>query len=103
MKPRPVIALALPRAVGVQSEAELADVELTSDPPRAELAERLAAQLPAGFELVGVAPATGKQAASRVRSARYLIEVADDLDWPAAVDAYLATDEAVVVRTAPNK
>jgi radical SAM-linked protein len=103
MKPRPVIALALPRAVGVQSEAELADVQLTSEPPAAELAERLSAQLPAGFELTGAEPATGKQAASRVRSAGYLIEVADDLDWPAAVDAYLAAGEAVVIRTAPNK
>ena len=28
MKPRPVISLALPRAVGVETRAELADVEL---------------------------------------------------------------------------
>ncbi len=103
MKPRPVIALALPRAVGVESEGELADVELTSDPDPAELRERLAPQLPAGFDLLAVEPAEGKQAASRVRAVHYLIEAHGDLDWDAAIDRYLAADEAVVTRTAPNK
>jgi radical SAM-linked protein len=103
MKPRPVIALALPRAVGVESEGELADVELTTEPDPAELHERLAAQLPAGFDLLAAAPAEGKPAASRVRAARYRIEVADDLNWNEAVDRYLAAPEAIVVRTAPKK
>jgi radical SAM-linked protein len=103
MKPRPVIALALPRAVGVESEGELADVELTNSPEPGELAERLAAQLPAGFRLLSAAPAEGKPAASRVRAARYLIELADDLDWDEAVARYLAAPEAIVIRTAPNK
>ena len=100
MRPRPVIALALPRAVGVQSEAELADVELTSEPAAAELCQRLSEQLPAGFELIAAEPAVGKPAASRVS---YLIEVADDLDWDQAVERYLAAGEAVVTRTAPKK
>jgi radical SAM-linked protein len=103
MKPRPVIALALPRAVGVQSESELADIELTSDPTPAELHEQLAPQLPAGLELLAVEPAQGKQAASRVRAVHYLIEVADDVDWEAAIAHFLAADEAIVTRTAPNK
>ena len=103
MKPRPVIALALPRAVGVESEGELADIELTSDPAPAELRERLAPQLPAGFALLAVEPAEGKQAASRVRAVRYLIELADDADWDEAIARYLASDEAPVTRTAPNK
>jgi radical SAM-linked protein len=103
MKPRPVIALALPRAVGVESEGELADVELTSDPTPAELRERLAPQLPAGFALLAAEPAEGKQAASRVRAVRYLIELGGDVDWDEAVARYLASDEAPVIRTAPNK
>jgi uncharacterized protein (DUF2344 family) len=82
MKPRPVIALALPRAVGV---------------------ERLASQLPAGFGLLGVEHAEGKQAASRVRAVRYLVETDDGVDWEAAVARYLQSDEAVVTRTAPKK
>jgi len=103
MKPRPVIALALPRAVGVESEGELADVQLTSDPDPAELRERLAPQLPAGLDLLAVEPAEGKQAASRVRAVRYLIETADDLDWDEAAARYADAGEAVVIRTAPNK
>jgi len=103
MKPRPVIALALPRAVGVESEGELADVDLTTDPDPAELSERLAAQLPAGFALLSATPAEGRNAASRVRAARYRIDVADDLDWDEAVARYLAASEAFVIRTAPNK
>jgi hypothetical protein len=50
-----------------------------------------------------VEPAEGKQAASRVRAVHYLIEVADDVDWEAAVARFLAADEAIVTRTAPNK
>jgi radical SAM-linked protein len=103
MRPRPVIALALPRAVGVESDGELADVELTGDPDPAELRERLAPQLPAGFGLLGVEHAEGKQAASRVRAVRYLVETDDGVDWEAAVARYLQSDEAVVTRTAPKK
>ena len=103
MKPRPVIALALPRAVGVESEGELADIELTSDPDPADLRERLAPQLPAGFDLLAIEPAEGKQAASRVRAVRYVIETADAVDWDEAIARYLQTEEAVVIRTAPNK
>ena len=103
MKPRPVIALALPRAVGVESEGELADIELTSAPRPAELRERLAPQLPAGFELLAIEPAEGKQAASRVRAVRYLIETDDAVDWDDAVARYLQADQAIVTRTAPNK
>jgi radical SAM-linked protein len=103
MKPRPVIALALPRAVGVESEGELADIELTSDPDPAELRVRLAQQLPAGFGLLAVEPAEGKQAASRVRAVRYVIETAPGVDWDQAVARYAAAGEAAVTRTAPNK
>jgi radical SAM-linked protein len=103
MKPRPVIALALPRAVGVESEGELADVELTSDPAPAELRERLARQLPAGFDLLAVEHAEGKQAASRVQAVHYRIDAADGVDWEDAVARYLAAGEAPVIRTAPNK
>jgi radical SAM-linked protein len=103
MKPRPVIALALPRAVGVESEAELADVELTADAECDQIAARLGDQLPQGLSLVSIEPAQGKPAASRVRAVHYLVDVAGDLDWDAAINRYQAADEAVVVRSAPNK
>jgi radical SAM-linked protein len=102
-KPRPVIALALPRAVGVESHAELADVDLLGDHDPATVGERLANQLPIGFTVVGVAPAVGKPAASRVHRLHYVAEVADDLDWERALAAYLAAEQAPVTRRAPDK
>src|SRR4051794_22613901 len=81
MKPKPVISLALPRAVGVESEAELADVELVFSPGVDELAAALASQLPLGITVRRVEEASGRPASSRVRAARYRIEIEDDLDW----------------------
>jgi radical SAM-linked protein len=103
MKPRPVIALALPRAVGVESEAELADVELVAAAECDEIASKLADQLPEGLSLISIEPAQGKPAASRVCAVEYLVDVAGDIDWDDALNRYAAADEAVVTRSAPNK
>ncbi len=102
-KPRPVIALAFPRAVGVESLAELADVDLLGDHDPATVGERLANQLPMGFTVVGVTHAIGKPAASRVHSIQYVAEVADDVDWERALGAYHAAEQALVTRRAPDK
>ena len=69
MKPRPVISLALPRAVGVQAQADLADVELLGDPDPAEVAERLAAQLPHGIAVVARRAGRGPDGRARVEAA----------------------------------
>ncbi|HEY7259106.1 MAG TPA: TIGR03936 family radical SAM-associated protein [Gaiellales bacterium] len=103
MKPRPVISLALPRAVGTETLADIADVELRGDHEPLEVAERLANHLPMGLTVVAVEPATGKQAASRVEGVNYRVEVADDVDWDAALAAFAAAEACEVVRTAPNK
>ena len=104
MKPRPVISLALPRAVGVQALADLADVELVGEPDPAEVAERLGAELPQGMTVVSAEPAEGgRSAASRVAAAEYDVEVEDDLDWPDALRAFAAAEHVEVVRTAPGK
>jgi radical SAM-linked protein len=103
MKPRPVISLALPRAVGVESEGEVAEVQLVDDTTTELLSEGLAPQLPAGLTLLSVEPAESKPAASRIAAARYRVEVADDLDWPAAVHRYAALEHAVVVRHSLGK
>jgi radical SAM-linked protein len=102
MKPRPVISLALPRAVGVESLAELADIEIVGDPPPEELSAALEAQLPAGVAVRDVAPAAGKPAASRVDAVRYSIEVGGDLDWSEGARRFLAASEARVVRRSPK-
>jgi radical SAM-linked protein len=103
MKPRPVISLALPRAVGTETLADIADVELRGDHEPLDVAERLSNHLPMGMTVVSVEPATGKQAASRVESVTYRVDVADDLDWDAALEAFAAAEACEVVRTAPNK
>jgi radical SAM-linked protein len=103
MKPRPVISLALPRAVGVESQAELADVELAADPDPRDVAEALEAQLPKGLTVRAVEPSHGKPASSRLRGVDYVADVADDLDWDTAIAHYNQAVEAVVIRTAPQK
>ena len=103
MKPRPVISLALPRAVGTETLADIADVELRGDHEPLDVAERLANHLPMGMTVVSVEPATGKPAASRVESVNYRVEVADGVDWEAALAAFAAAETCEVVRTAPKK
>ncbi|MGN6380923.1 MAG: TIGR03936 family radical SAM-associated protein [Gaiellales bacterium] len=102
-KPRPVIALAVPRAVGVESLGELVDVDLLGEHDPVEVAERLANQLPLGITVLGADLADGKSAASRVQRVCYAAEVADDIDWNEALALFGGLAEAMVVRTAPDK
>ncbi len=102
-KPRPVISLAVPLAVGVESVAELADVQLVGDHDPADVAERLASQLPVGMSVVSVCEWHGKHAAARVQSVAYTAEVAGDVDWTSAVAAFAEAPEAIVTRVIPDK
>ncbi|HYX86592.1 MAG TPA: TIGR03936 family radical SAM-associated protein [Gaiellales bacterium] len=103
MKPRPVISLALPRAVGTETLADLADVELRGDHDPMEVGERLANHLPLGMTVVAVERAEGRPAASQVEAVSYRVEVADDLDWAAALVAFAGAERCEVERTAPGK
>ena len=103
MKPRPVISLAMPRAVGIETLADMADVELRGDHEPLDVGERLANHLPMGMTVVSVELATGKQAASRVESVAYRVEVGEDVDWDAGLAAFAAAETCEVVRTAPKK
>ncbi len=102
-KPRPVISLAVPRAVGVESTAELADVELRESPPAADVAAVLQPQMPAGIEIVEVCEVEGKNAASLVRSLEYRVEVEPDLDWERAAAQFQTAESALVTRVIPDK
>jgi radical SAM-linked protein len=103
MKPRPIISLALPRAVGTETLADIADVELRGEHEPLDVGERLSNHLPMGMTVVSVAPATGKQAASRVESVTYRVDVGEGVDWDAGLAAFAAVETCEVVRTAPNK
>ncbi len=75
--PHPRLSLALPLAVGMTAEAEWADVEMQAPVPPGEVADRLAAQLPAGISLrqVQEAPWNAPALAARVCGAEYEVRV----------------------------
>jgi radical SAM-linked protein len=71
MRPKPLLALALPRGVGVESRAELCEFVLSETPPP-DFRERLQAGLPEGFQVLELQPYHHRRpAAARVSAARY--------------------------------
>ena len=73
MRPKPLLSLAMPRGVGVEGLAELAEFTLQG-PPVPEFAERLQQALPDGFRVRGFEPYHhARSAAARVVAARYRV------------------------------
>ncbi|HVG67053.1 MAG TPA: DUF2344 domain-containing protein, partial [Gaiellales bacterium] len=68
-----------------------------------EVAERLARELPDGLDVIAVQEAIGKPASSRLAAVSYRIEVADNLDWDAACERFMAADEITVTRSMLGK
>jgi radical SAM-linked protein len=107
MRPKPVISLAVPRAVGVASDDELATVELVPGPvgsPDAwfqALVERLNDTLPDGVRVHRAAPAVGRRPI--VSGVRYRVEVdAHRALLERAAADYAALDTAPVERHSPK-
>ncbi len=101
LRPKPVISLAVARAVGVASLDELVTVEIVGTPDLDEIQERVAATLPRGLQIRAAAEAAGTP---RPVSARYLIE----LDAaPAVVERaaalYAEAEVALVERVSPKR
>lgn len=78
------VAFASALALGLESEAEFVDVEMTAPVRLADIATRLGAALPPGFELREVrgAPPHGKALASYKAVSRYLAEPAETTESP---------------------
>jgi radical SAM-linked protein len=107
LRPKPRVAVALPRAVGVAGMAELAEFYLVGPVPD-DLAGRLAAAMPRGFAVEGLERlAEGPSLAARVVGCRYRVIAApadsdatpltaDELG--AAVRRYTSVPEMVVER-----
>jgi radical SAM-linked protein len=101
-KPRPVVALAVPRAVGVESLAEIAEVQLACEPDLDELAPRLDAELPDGMTVLAAVVRDGRPAAGRVDAIGYRVSVGDDVDWARAACLMRDAPSAPVVRRSPK-
>jgi len=100
LRPKPVISMALARAVGVASEDELCTVELTGDVDVDDVADRLSEALPRGLEVVSAAPSDGTP---RVVGARYAVALeapAETVERAAAV--YAGRIEAPIGRRSPK-
>jgi len=75
MRPKPLLTLALPRAVGVEGRAELAEFTL-SDPVPAGFVDALQEALPEGFTVLGFEPyRASRSVAARVVGAKYRVIV----------------------------
>jgi radical SAM-linked protein len=88
LRPKPLLSLALPLAVGMEASAELCEFELAAEPPR-DFAARLAAALPPGLQLLSLEPyEVVKHAAARVVAVEYEVEleVAPGVDIGPALD-----------------
>ncbi len=75
MRPKPLLSVALPLAVGVGGHEELCEFELAEEPP-SDFGVRLAGSLPAGLQVVSLAPyREARRAAARVAGAVYELEL----------------------------
>ncbi|MHB9148575.1 MAG: TIGR03936 family radical SAM-associated protein [Thermoleophilia bacterium] len=73
LRPKPLLSLAMPRGVGVEGRAELAEFTLQGSVPH-DFAERLQEALPGGFKVRGFEPYHHKRsAAARVIAAHYRV------------------------------
>lgn len=100
MRPKPVISLAVARAVGVASLDELMTVELVGDHDPDEVRARLAATLPRGLEVLS---AERSQGTPRPVSARYHVALDAPRDVVERAAARYAEAEAAPVERATPK
>lgn len=96
--PRPKIALAVPLAVGVTSEAELLDLLLTEPVDLHSTMQALSAELTPGLAIQEIRESPLKQSSlqSMLKAAWYEVEIPDSrsqAEWIAAVDELLARDD----------
>jgi radical SAM-linked protein len=107
MKPKPMIKVAMPRPVGVESWDEVVEVELQEPVDPDQFALELSATLPVGVTLLGIEQLDGRyeSAPSRVAGAmfRVCISGTDRQQLQAAVDAYHERDAVLVERRSPKK
>jgi len=104
--PKPRVGFGPACPVGTESRAEYLDLELYGSPDPAQIAARIAAELPEGFRILSVEPIDNKaDSLSRaIRGIEYLVELPEGA--PDAVDrlaVFAARPDASVVREREGK
>lgn len=103
--PHPKISFAAPLAVGVSSEAEIVEVELTEAIDPEKFIKEHHSDVPEGLEFVRAREVSGSgKLMALVRASEYLVEVrfAEGADAPDAraeknnLDSYLSKDEIII-------
>ncbi len=103
LRPKPLLALALPRAVGVEGLAELAEMTLAEDPGPGFL-ERLQNALPDGFVVRGLEPYHHRRAlGARVVGAAYRVGVSGEGGHTGDAGAGGVSLDAQVLREAATR
>jgi radical SAM-linked protein len=104
--PSPAIAFALPLAVGVVGEQELADLGFSRDLTPHEFLAALRPQLPPGVEALDAWPASGPALTRTIVAADYLARFETDrsrAELEAAIAALLARQSHEIVRRRGEK
>jgi radical SAM-linked protein len=100
MRPKPVISLAVARAVGVAAEDEVCTVDLAGEHDPDDVRERLAATLPRGVAVHDVRPSRGTP---RPVAARYRVECTAPRELlEEAAARFAAAGELIVERRSPK-
>ncbi len=101
--PHPGMVFGLPLSVGVTSDAEYGDFEITDDSlPINDFIERLNAQLPAGLEVMAAKPRESKQnIMATIAASEYVVVVGtefecDEKSLENSIKRYLSQKEIVV-------
>jgi len=102
-KPRVSFSEALP--TGMESDAELIDVELTRAVAVGEVVDRLNRELPQGFQVLAgeIVPPSTPSPSSSIRLSCYRVELPAGVELPCSPEAFLAADSVVVSRPKGNR
>ncbi len=107
--PHPSMVFGLPLGVGVTSEAEYGDFEITDDEmPAQEFVDRLNAQLPKGIEILSAKKKVSKQnIMATIAASEYIVIVGTPAECTqkmlkGAIDKYLSQKEIIVKKRTKN-
>ncbi len=107
--PHPGMVFGLPLGVGVTSEAEYGDFEITDDEmPAQEFADRLNLQLPKGIEVLAAKKKVSKQnIMATIAASEYIVVVGTPAECnqktlKTSIDKYLSQNEIVIKKRTKN-